>query len=191
MLNGGEDILVRSATADIAAHIFLNVGVRGAAWLFKQCDGRHDLAGGAVSALVPIMSDKGGLHRMQCARRAQALDGGDFFAVVHQRQAEARVHAPAIDMHRAGAALTVIAAFLCAGEGDGLANTIQQRRARIDSKVVVFAVNPQRDWDSSLNRRTAGYYRVRLVRVKWSASRNDGGCRTTSHRQEKFPAARI
>ena len=53
-------------------------------------------------------------------------------------------------MHRARAALAVIAAFLRAGEGDSLANTIQQRRARIDSKVVVFAVNPQRDWDSSL-----------------------------------------
>ena len=94
-------------------------------------------------------------------------------------------------MHRAGAALTVIAAFFGAGEGDGLANTIQQRRARIDSKVVVFAVNPQRDWDSSLNMRTVGYYRVRFLRVEWSASRNDGGCRTTSHRQEKFPAVRI
>ncbi len=94
-------------------------------------------------------------------------------------------------MHRAGAALTVIAPFLRAGEGDGFANAIQQRRARIDSKVVVFAVNPQRDWDSSLNMWTVRYYRVRFVRVEWSASRNDGGCGTTSHGQEKFPAVRI
>src|SRR5258708_5668052 len=94
-------------------------------------------------------------------------------------------------MHRAGAALTVIAAFLRAGEGDGLANTIQQRRARIDSKVMVFTVDPQRDWDSSLNRRTVREYRMRFVRVERSASRNYGGCRTASHRQEKFPAVRI
>jgi hypothetical protein len=94
-------------------------------------------------------------------------------------------------MHRARAALTVIAAFLRAGEGDRFANTIQQRRARIDLEAVVFAVNPQRDWDSSLSVRTIRYYRVRFVRVERSASRNDGGCRTTSHRQEKFPAVRI
>src|SRR5437879_3421584 len=94
-------------------------------------------------------------------------------------------------MHRARAALTVIAAFLRAGEDDGLANAIQQRRARINSKVVVFAVNPQRDGDSSLNMRTVRGYRVPFVRVEWSASRNDGGCRTTSHGQEKFPAVRI
>ena len=94
-------------------------------------------------------------------------------------------------MHGAGAALTVIATFLRAGEGDSLANTIQQRRARIDSKVVVFAVNPQRDWDGSLNMRTVRYYPARLVRVERSASSNDGGCCTASHGQEKFPAVRI
>src|SRR5207253_1147674 len=108
-----------------------------------------DLAGGAVSALVPIMSEECLLHRMQCVRCAQTLNGRDLLTIMHQSQAETRVHTPAIDMHRAGAALAVITAFLRAGEGDGLANTIQQRRARIDSKVVVFAVNPQRDWDSS------------------------------------------
>src|SRR5258706_16094234 len=94
-------------------------------------------------------------------------------------------------MHRACAALTVIAAFLRAGEGDGLANTIQQRRARIDSKVMIFSVNPQRDWDSSLNGQMVRGCRVRFIRVERSASRNDGGCRTTSHRQEKFPAVRV
>ena len=83
LLDSGDDILVRAATADIAAHEFLDLGVRGAAWLFKQCDGGHDLAGGAVSALVPIMSEECRLHRMQCVRRAQALDGRDFFSVVH------------------------------------------------------------------------------------------------------------
>ena len=94
-------------------------------------------------------------------------------------------------MHGAGAALTVIAALLCAGKGDDLANTIQQRRAGIDSKVVVLAVNPQRDWGRSVNRRTIRDYRMRFIRVKLSAPRNDGGCRAASHRQEKVPAVRI
>src|SRR5207302_8891586 len=121
---------------------------------------RHDLAGRAVSALIPVMSEECRLHGMQRLGCADAFDGCDLLSVMHQSQAETRVHASAIDMHRACAALTVITTFLRAGEGDRLANTIQQRRARIDSKEVVFAINSQRDWDSSLNRRMVRCYRV-------------------------------
>src|SRR5437899_1880240 len=72
-------------------------------------------------------------------------------AVMQQRQAEARVHAAAIYMHRAGAALAVITTFLRAGERNGLTDAIQQRCARIDAKRVILAVNAQCDRDGSLN----------------------------------------
>jgi len=54
-------------------------------------------------------------------------------------------------MHRAGPTLAMIAAFLRAGEGHSLADAIQQRCAGINSKMMVFSVNPQRDRDSSGN----------------------------------------
>src|SRR6266550_43651 len=62
---------------------------------------------------------------------------------LHPREAKTRIHAPAIHVHRAGAALTVIASLFRAGERDGLTNAIEQRRPRVDTKPVLLAVDPQ------------------------------------------------
>src|SRR5207247_9493614 len=63
VLDGGDDLLVRAAAAYVAAHQFLDVGVRWTARLLEQCDGRHDLARRAITALVSIASEAGRLHR--------------------------------------------------------------------------------------------------------------------------------
>ncbi len=94
-------------------------------------------------------------------------------------------------MHSAGAALAMITTFLRAGEGNGLANAIQQRCASINSHVMIFAVNPQCDWDGTLNSGLIRNSRARFVRVTRSTSSNDGRRRAASHCQEKFPAARV
>ena len=58
VLDGGDDVGICAATTDIAAHQFLDVGIGGAAWLFEQSDGGHDLAGRAVAALVAVVLDE-------------------------------------------------------------------------------------------------------------------------------------
>jgi hypothetical protein len=111
---------------------------------------------------------------------------------MHQGEAETGIYAPAVHMHSAGAALTMIATFLRAGESNGLANAIQQCCARINSKLVVFAVNPQRDWDSSMNIRLLPNCRPRFVRlVVWRTPSNDRRSRAASHCQKKFPTTRV
>ena len=62
------------------------------------------------------MVDEGLLQRMQRAVVGQALDGGDLGAVLHDGQGQAGIDAPAVDQHRAGAALAVVAALLGAGQ---------------------------------------------------------------------------
>ena len=59
-------------------------------------------------------------------------------------------------MHRAGATLPVIAALFRAGEGDDLADAIEQSCARINSQMMILTVNAQGDWHSSLNIRPIG-----------------------------------
>ena len=49
---------------------------------------------------------------------------------------QARIHAPAIHMHRARAALAVVAALLGAGEVQMLAHAVEQRGAWIDIQFV-------------------------------------------------------
>ena len=73
--------------------------------------------------------------------------------VVHQRQAQARVHPAAVHVHGARAALPVVAALLRAGEGDGLAEAVEQRRPRVDAEPVLLAVDAQRDRDRALDAR--------------------------------------
>ena len=53
-------------------------------------DRRADLPGRAVAALVAVVLDEGGLHRVQVVGRAQPFDGGDAVALVHHRERQAR-----------------------------------------------------------------------------------------------------
>ena len=100
-------------------------------------------------------------------------------------------------MHRASAALAVITTFLGASESNGLADAIQQRRARVNAKMVVFAIDVQRDRDSARDGGSARDCRRRAalcrsaIRANRCATSNDCDSRSTSHRAQKCPAARI
>src|ERR1700743_1022581 len=80
--------------------------------LSPQRDPGADLPGRAVAALERVLGDERRLQRMQVAGLADAFDGGDLVAVVRHRQRKARVDAPAVDDHGAGAALAAVAALL-------------------------------------------------------------------------------
>src|SRR6267143_730596 len=54
-LDGGDDAGVRPATADVAAHAFADISIVRPAGLLEQRDRRHDLAGGAIAALIGIV----------------------------------------------------------------------------------------------------------------------------------------
>ena len=112
----------------------------------QQRDRAHDLAAGAIAALVSVVLHKGRLHGVQVTGLADAFDGRDLVALVHHREREAAVHAAAIDVDRAGAALPVIAALLGAGEMNALAQGVEQGGARVEvAQSVVFAIDAQRD----------------------------------------------
>ena len=96
----------------------------------EHADRRADLAGGAVAALEAVVLDERGLQRVQRAGRAQAFDRHDLVALVHDGERQARVDAPAVDQHRAGAALPVVAALLGAGQVQVLAQRVEQRCPR-------------------------------------------------------------
>src|SRR6185295_15935758 len=95
-------------------------------------------------------------------------------------------------MHRARAALAVIATFLRPGESDGLTDAIQQSCARINAKTVILAIDPQSNRDAAFNvwlvrdcRRAASW------KVVSCASSDDYGRRSTSHCAQEYAATRI
>src|SRR5882757_10009100 len=111
-LNGRDDIGVSSAAAYVAAHQLLDIRVGRTALLLEKGDRRHDLARGTVAALVSVVFHKRRLHGMQVTGLAQAFDGGDLVAFVHDCQGEAGVDATAVHVDGTGSALAVVTTFL-------------------------------------------------------------------------------
>src|SRR3954471_12767157 len=95
--------------------------------LLEHRNGRADLPRRAVAALVAVVLNERGLHRVQVAGSAQPFNRRDAAALLHDRKRQARIDAPSVRDHSARTALSLVAAFLCAGELEVLAKGIEQR----------------------------------------------------------------
>jgi hypothetical protein len=92
-----------------------------------------------------VVIDEGLLKWMQHAVIGEPFDRRHGRAVLHDRQREAGIDAPAVDQNRARAALAVIAAFLGPSEADVLAKRIQQRRPGRDAELYRFPLETNHD----------------------------------------------
>src|SRR5258705_7274015 len=146
-LYGCDDVGIGATTADIAVHGLLDVLICGTDGFFEESNCRHDLARGTVAALVSVVLDEGSLHRVKVVGLANAFDCGDLVHRVHDGEREAGIHAAAVDMYRTGAALSVVATFLCARHVQVFPQAIEQPGARADLQVVLFAVDAESDRD--------------------------------------------
>ena len=141
-----DDVRIGRAAAQVAAHVFADFGVALGVAFLDAGDRRHDLAGRAVAALEGVVIDEGLLHRMQRAvRLGEAFDGGDLLALDARGERQARQHAAAVDQHRAGAALAMVAALLGAGQADVLAQRVEQRGPHVERQLMALAVDAHRD----------------------------------------------
>src|ERR1700730_4425004 len=112
-LDGADDARMRAAAAQIVGEGLLDVcRARLLALVGVEEGGRlHDHAVDAVAALGGLLVDEGLLQRMWILRAAQALERHHLVVGLERRQRHhARAHRPAVDMHRAGTALTKPAA---------------------------------------------------------------------------------
>jgi hypothetical protein len=107
-------------------------------------DRGHDLAGGAVAALIGIVVHEGLLHRVQAAVRARdPFDSGDPLPLSLHSEREAGHHAPSIHVDGAGAALAVVAALLGAVQADLLTQGVEERSAGVGVEPVPRPVHPR------------------------------------------------
>jgi hypothetical protein len=138
----GDNVGISGASAQIAAHVFANLRRAFRVALFDAADRGHDLARSAVAALERIEVDEGLLHRVELAvRPRQAFDGRHPPVVRHHCKRETGQDAAPIDMHRAGAALPVIATLLRSREADMLAQSVEERDARIDREEMGLTID--------------------------------------------------
>src|SRR5215472_16488244 len=72
--DGGDDVRIGTAAADVAAHELADLLIRARPSLRQQRDRRHDLARRAKAALKSIVANERLLHWVQGAVTRQALD---------------------------------------------------------------------------------------------------------------------
>jgi hypothetical protein len=86
----------------------------------------------------------------------ESLHGGDFIAIVSYGKRKAAIDSPSVRQHGAGAALAVIAALLGAGQGEILAQQVEQRDPGVDLQTVRLAVDMQLN-RNGIRRRGGGW----------------------------------
>ena len=150
-LYGCDDVGIGATATDIPVHGLLDILIRRADGFLEQSDRRHDLAGGTVAALITIVLDEGSLHGVKVVGLTDAFDGGDLVHRVHDGEGEAGVHTAAVDVYRTGAALAVVATFLCPRHVQVFPQAIEQGGARVELKVVLFAIDAESDRDCAFN----------------------------------------
>ncbi len=141
LLDGRDDVGVGAAATDVAVHCLLHIGVSWAYVLLEDCDGGHDLTGGAVATLVAVVLNECGLHGVKVIGLTDPFDGGDLVVRVHDGEGEAGVYAATINVDGARSALTVVAALLGAGQSKVLSQAVEEGGARIELEDVGLAVD--------------------------------------------------
>ena len=133
--DGGQDALVAGAAAQVAGQPLADLLVRGAGIVAQERGHRGDEAGGAESALQPVVLAERLLDGGQRAvGRGDALDGGDLAAVGLHREDQAGAHRLPVEQDGARAADAVLAAQVGAGELAALAQEVGQGQPGLDRR---------------------------------------------------------
>src|ERR1700761_300377 len=140
-----HDVLVAGAAAEVAGYRPPHVFLGGIGVAVEQVLGRHHHARGAEPALQAVLLPEPLLDRVQLAGRGQALHGGDLTAVDLHRQHRAGLDRPAVDQHRAGAAVGRVAAAMGAGQPGTPADQVGQQQPGLDLGRLLGAVEPEPD----------------------------------------------
>src|SRR6267378_2172564 len=161
VLNGGDDVDVGGAAAQVAAHPLTDFGLfelgsfgadigghraRPAGIdLGKHRHARTDLARRAVPALEPVTFDERLLQRMQAPPSGHSLDGGDGVALGGDGEDKAGIRPAAVEQHRACPALPVVATLLRPGQVEMLPKGVEQGGPVVELEFVPMPVDGQTD----------------------------------------------
>src|SRR5262245_21121632 len=147
------DLLVAGAAAEVAGDRLADSFAGRIGLALEQGFRGHQDARGAVAALRRSEVGKSGLQRMQLGAAGKAFHGLDAAPLALHRQHEAGELRLAVEQYGAGAALAELAAVLGAGEGEVLAQDLEQRLVRGEGRLHRLAVDAQIQLHVALHRR--------------------------------------
>src|SRR5262245_60690958 len=138
----------------------------------QQLGGGDDHAGRAEAALHGVAGVEGLLQRAQTLGGREALDGDDRAAVELRREEQAAARAAPVHQHRAGAADTVLAAHVGAGEPEIPAKEVGERTARLDGALHGCAVDGEPHRQALAGRDRAHHVVPASRALAWSRARS-------------------
>src|ERR1700719_579364 len=141
-----HDVLVAGIAAQVARNGDADFPLGRVRIVAQEFQERGQYARRAEAALHAVILMKGLLQRMQLVgARCDAFDGEKVVAVRLDGEHQARPHRTAVHQDRAGAAYTVLAAQMRAGEAELMADKIRERDPNLDFFLVALAVDRQGD----------------------------------------------
>ena len=140
-------MLIAGTAAEVAGDALPNLLFAGRGIVLQQVDRGHDHARRAVAALQAVLLPEALLQRMQLPFRRETLDRRHRRAVGLHGKHRARLRAPAVDEHRARAALARVTADMGSREIEMLAQEVHEQCAWFDVRFAHLAVDRDGDLD--------------------------------------------
>src|SRR5262249_33939046 len=168
-------LVVSGAPAEVAGQPVADLGLGRVELPLEQGVAGHEESRRADAALEGGVLEEALLQGMERLALGQALDRFDPSPPDLAAQHEARAHEPAVQRDAAGAAVAGRAAFLAAGQVQGVAEHVQQRFFRFAEELHLVAVD--RRFDVVLGHRSAlagsgGFMAARRVTPPATSMRN-------------------
>jgi hypothetical protein len=115
--NGVDDLRVRRAAADVAAHPFPNFAVSFGVPLLDARYGAHNLSRRAEAALKGVVLNECRLHWVEAAIwQGKTLRSGNLAPFTLRDKDKARINWSVVQMNRASSAFAAIASLFCPSE---------------------------------------------------------------------------
>ena len=172
-----DDRRVARAAAELAGEHVDDLLARRRPLAREQVVGRDEDARRAEAALERVVAAERLLERCERAAAGETLDRDDLGAVDLRGEQEARAHGDAVEPHRARAADAVLAADVCPGEAETVAEEVREEEPRLDVLAVAAAVDRDVDRDHAAARwrarATARSTRTRTSCFRYAGRRVD------------------
>src|SRR5438128_5137174 len=181
-LSGAMDLApdsrISPTAANVAGQRLVDVLVRRIRNFFEEHRCAHNLSRLAIPALRHVYFKPGALQGMAQAGR-ESLDSGDFFSCSPRYRSHTRAHRLAINMDRAGSALSHTTAVLGPGQFQVLAQDPKQRSGGINIHIYATFIYAERNhWENLL------WQKLSWLR-SWLSSVTEQMLPRTSEKQQK------
>ena len=167
VLHGLDDARVGSATTQVAAQGGFHVVVTRSRLLLEQLQTRHHHARCTEPTLQSAVLDERLLQRMQIVAVSHAFDGFDLGTISRSGQHQTRRDRATVHEHRAGAAVTRIAATLGTGQVQFLTQDFLERGFGSHTDGVDASVDGQLDQQGFVHELGPSARSAARARARW------------------------